>query len=134
VSRFIPVEPEKWMEMVKAQAENARLKAEVERLGAFKTHTIIPNERLEVDLENCRIALRVKYEEVAKFKAEVERLTNNCNYLDQKLDEELDKSAMLCGQVERLTKAGDEMARVISSFGFDEAPIAWNRAKEGKQS
>jgi len=32
VAKFIPVEPEKWAEMVKAQAENARLKAEVERL------------------------------------------------------------------------------------------------------
>jgi 3-phenylpropionate/cinnamic acid dioxygenase small subunit len=71
--------------------EYARLKAEVERLGAFKTHTIIPNERLEVDLENCRIALRVKYEEVAKFKAEVERLTadneqlqNRCDFLEGK--------------------------------------------------
>jgi hypothetical protein len=32
VGKFIPVEPEKWAEMVKAQAENARLKAEVERL------------------------------------------------------------------------------------------------------
>ena len=32
MSRFIPVEPEKWAEMVKAQSENARLKAEVERL------------------------------------------------------------------------------------------------------
>jgi hypothetical protein len=61
---------------------------------------------LKADIENCRIALRVKYDEVAKFKA----------------------------KVERLTKAGDEMARVISSFGFDEVPIAWNRAKEGKQS
>ena len=32
MGKFIPVEPEKWAEMVKAQAENARLKAEVERL------------------------------------------------------------------------------------------------------
>ena len=32
MSKFIPVEPEKWAEMVKAQAEVARLKAEVERL------------------------------------------------------------------------------------------------------
>jgi hypothetical protein len=32
VGKFIPVEPEKWAEMVKAQAENARLKAKVERL------------------------------------------------------------------------------------------------------
>ena len=32
MAKFIPVEPEKWAEMVKAQAEVARLKAEVERL------------------------------------------------------------------------------------------------------
>jgi hypothetical protein len=32
VGKFIPVEPEKWAEMVKAWAEVARLKAEVERL------------------------------------------------------------------------------------------------------
>ena len=32
MGKFIPVEPEKWAEMVKAMAENARLKAEVERL------------------------------------------------------------------------------------------------------
>ena len=32
MGKFIPVEPEKWAEMVKAVAENARLKAEVERL------------------------------------------------------------------------------------------------------
>ena len=32
MGKFIPVEPEKWAEMVKAQAEVARLEAEVERL------------------------------------------------------------------------------------------------------
>lgn len=32
MAKFIPVEPEKWAEMVKAQAEVKRLKAEVERL------------------------------------------------------------------------------------------------------
>lgn len=32
MGKYIPVEPEKWAEMVKAMAENARLKAEVERL------------------------------------------------------------------------------------------------------
>jgi len=83
--------------------------------------------------------------ENARLKAEVERLTNNCDYLDKKLDEELDKSAMLCGQVERLTKAGDAMA---SSIQFNEEMAKdyngptivhqsvqrWNAAKEGKQS
>lgn len=32
MSKYIPVEPEKWAEMVKAMAEVTRLKAEVERL------------------------------------------------------------------------------------------------------
>jgi uncharacterized protein YukE len=32
-------------------AENARLKAEVERLTAFTTRTIIPNEELQAQLE-----------------------------------------------------------------------------------
>jgi len=120
-----------------SQAACRKYKAEVERLTAFTTRTITPNEKLEVDLENCRIALRVKYEEVAKFKAEVERLTNNCNYLDQKLDDELDKSAMLCGQVERLTKAGDVMAGVIglpvNSVQSSALIENWKAAKEGKQ-
>ena len=31
MGKFIPVEPEKWAEMVKAMAENDRLKAEVAR-------------------------------------------------------------------------------------------------------
>jgi hypothetical protein len=34
--------------------------------------------------------------------SEIERLRNNTEYLDQKLDEELEKSAMLCGQILRL--------------------------------
>jgi chromosome segregation ATPase len=51
----------------------------------------------------------IRYEDYARLKAEVERLTNNCDYLDKKLDEELDKSAMLCGQVERLTKEREQM-------------------------
>jgi predicted RNase H-like nuclease (RuvC/YqgF family) len=78
--------------------------------------------------------------ENARLKAEVERLQNNCDHLDQKLDEELDKSAMLCGQVERLTKAGDAMAKQTEFFQkrWDADELcqeveAWNAAKEGKQ-
>jgi len=37
MSRYIPVEPEKWGEMVKAMAEVKRLKAEVERLRKLGT-------------------------------------------------------------------------------------------------
>jgi hypothetical protein len=44
-------------------AENARLKAEVERLTAFTTLTIIPNEELQ---------------------AQVEELQNRCDFLEGK--------------------------------------------------
>jgi len=49
--------------------EVLHLKSDVERMTAFTTRTIIPNEFLQ---------------------AEVERLKNNVAYLDKKLDEELD--------------------------------------------
>jgi hypothetical protein len=45
------------------EAENARLKAEVERLTAFTTRTIIPNEELQ---------------------AQVEELQNRCDFLEGK--------------------------------------------------
>ena len=141
------------------QEENARLKAEVERLkegnecldqmhekemarSAFLceevNRTTAWGRGLESDLSWARA-------ELLMVKAEVERLQNNCDYLDQNLDEELDKSAMLCGQVERLTKAGDAMA---SSIQFNEemsqdyngptivhqSVKRWNAAKEGKPS
>ena len=51
MGKNIPVEPEKWAAMVQAQAENTRLKAEVERLTAFTTRTIIPNEELQAQVE-----------------------------------------------------------------------------------
>jgi len=47
MSRFIPVDPEKWGEMVKAMAENARLKAELARLRASSFVTAVPVEQYE---------------------------------------------------------------------------------------
>jgi hypothetical protein len=94
-------------------AENARLKAEVERLTAV----FVPENLI--------------------LRADVNRLKNNCDYLDRKLDEELDKSAMLCGQVERLTKAGDAMADMVDwEVPYErrkKLEADWNAAKEGKQ-
>jgi hypothetical protein len=76
MSKYIPVDPDKWAAMVKAQsdlvrykeicdeldAECTRVKDENARLRSFSTRTIIPN----IDLEK----------EVARLKAEVERLTD----------------------------------------------------------
>ena len=39
------------------EAENARLKAEVERLTAFTTRTIIPNEELQAQVERLEKAI-----------------------------------------------------------------------------
>ena len=55
------------------EEENARLKAEVERLTDFTTRTIIPNEELQA--ENARL------------KAEVERLTKAIDLTIIDLDE-----------------------------------------------
>lgn len=72
--------------------------------------------------------------ENARLKAEVERLQNNCDYLDRELDREIEKTAMLCGQVERLRKAGDAVCESPYLWEDDPAVIAWRAAKEGKPS
>lgn len=74
------------MSLEELKAENARLKAEVERLTAFTTRTIIPNEELQA-------------------------------------------------QVDRLTKAGDELIHGLapggSEYSMNENIERWNAAKEG---
>ena len=59
---------------------------------------------LKADLRNCYTAIRVKDEENARLKAEVERLR----------------------------KAGDAMAEALEAAGFNNARDFWNAAKEGK--
>jgi hypothetical protein len=43
--------------MKRLEAENARLRAEVERLEAFCTRTIIPNEILQAQVERLECAI-----------------------------------------------------------------------------
>ena len=44
------------------------------------------------------------------------------------------ENARLKAEVERLTKAGDDMADTLEREGFYGAINCWNKAKEGKQS
>ena len=80
--------------------------------------------------------------ENARLKAEVERLTERNQFLEQ-IDSYLqdginmaneERCIELEAQVERLTKAGDNMARVCHGI-YGGLPLweEWNKAKEGKQ-
>jgi predicted RNase H-like nuclease (RuvC/YqgF family) len=76
-----------------------------------------------------------------RFKAEVESLMTNPT--SRLLRAEREDYARLKAEVERLTKAGDNMERAIQANGCDDngdwddnedAMAKWNAAKEGKQS
>ena len=118
MGRFIPVDPEKWAAMVIAQsdlvrykeicdeldAECTRLKAEVERLTAFTTRTIIPNEELEA--ENARLKAEVEKLECDAETSYRESMNDEydldwLNKINNGLMKEKEK---LQAQVERLTK------------------------------
>jgi len=51
MANFIPVEPEKWAEMVKAQAEVSRLKAECQARQAENSVLAVECERLKAEVE-----------------------------------------------------------------------------------
>ena len=53
MAKFIPVEPEKWAEMVKAQAEVARLKAENVRLIEERSKLISTGDDLWAFVSIC---------------------------------------------------------------------------------
>ena len=86
-------------------SENARLKAEVERLRASSFVTAVPVEQYE------------------NLKAEVERLDTLCKKLMAQ------HSDISCENI-KLRNAGDAMAADLPPFG---SVKAWNAAKEGKQ-
>ena len=81
---------------------------------------------LKADLLNCFTAIRVKEEENARLKAEVERLTAFTTRT-------IIPNELLQAEVERLTKAGDAMADRLMYQGYPATVPAWNAAKEVKQ-
>jgi chromosome segregation ATPase len=164
MSKFIPVEPEKWAEMVKAMAENARLKALTVEMDKTINASQAECRRLKAEVERLTSDLQMEKEnedrlvrewqkannevyglqtqvaalidDQTRLKAEVESIrqeysdaTNHYNRLHNNLE----------AQVERLTKAGDEVIREWSSGdekaakNFMKALVIWNAAKEGKQ-
>ena len=98
MSRFVPVSFEKWGEMVKALAD-------VERLKAERIHDLNQIGGLQ--------------EENARLKAEVERLKEGNECLDQMHEKEMARSAFLCEEVNRTTAWGRGL----------ESDLSWARAE-----
>ena len=106
-----------WLEALK---ENASLKAEVERLKAELSNITGWGRGLESDLCRARAELMLE-------KAEVERI---------RLIAHDNKQALYNAnaQVERLTKAGDAMAKDLDcELGNYPSAEAWEAAKQGGQ-
>ena len=143
MSRYIPVEPEKWAEMVKAMALVPKLQAKIEELNQrwpnYHVDALIKAQAKVADLkaevkkwQRAEAAVGEKVMEVCeenvRLKAEVERLRN----LGIKLDGYVD---LVRHENERLRKAGDAMADLLSCAGSPPNVVqSWNAAKEGKQS
>ena len=139
--------------------ENAQLKGRVIALDA-QVETLTAEVRcLEAVIRSHE---RVDCQAVANLKAEVERLKEGNECLDQMHEKEMARSAFLCeevnrttawgrglesdlswaraellmvkAEVERLTKAGDAMAKLLSCCGNPQSEVrGWNAAK-GVQS
>lgn len=130
MSRYIPVEPEKWAEMVKAMALVPKLQAKIEELNQRW-----PNYHVD--------ALIKSQAEVADLKAEVKEWQRAEAAVGEKVIEVCEENARLKAEVERLRKAGDAlvgegetMAHEVSwvPYTWDNLVCDWNAAKEGKQS
>jgi predicted nucleic acid-binding Zn-ribbon protein len=74
VGKFIPVEPEKWAEMVKAMAEVARFKAEVERLTSDLQMEKENEDRLVREWQKANNEVYGLQTQVAALIDELERL------------------------------------------------------------
>ena len=144
MGKFIPVEPEKWAEMVKALA----LVVEMDKtINASQAECRRLKEKSECQAE-CLEAFDKKLREA---EAKVERLTAEVSY-DNRVQLHVDKLAAeftqyeverLKAEVERLRKAGDELEVAFQAYtyGWPYEPLViskaihrWKAAKEGKQS
>ena len=109
-------------------ADISRLKGEVERLTAFTTRTIIPNEELQAQVEELEL-------EVLAFDRTIKQAS--CHY-----DNRLEDIRQLQAQVERLTKENETRQRDMNLMfqeikkgreAYQRLHYLYLTAKEGKQ-
>jgi predicted RNase H-like nuclease (RuvC/YqgF family) len=134
VGKFIPVEPEKWAEMVKAMAENARLKAEVERLKAIHSIDSIGIEHLKAEVERLSKKEDYQHDLLNQYAEDVERLKSELQMEKENEDRLVRLHQDARNEVERLKRAGDEMAHKLENYGNYYLTSQWEDAKEGNQS
>ena len=72
-------------------------------------------EELKADLKNCRIAIRVKDEEVSRLKAELDKYRKD---VTNSVDDLLDERKRLKAEVERLTAKQTDISRVQAQSDF----------------
>jgi chromosome segregation ATPase len=143
-----------------SEAENARLKAEVERLQSIHIIDSIGIEQLKAEVERLESDIKLEKEnedrlvrefqkannevyglqrqvaalidDQARLKSDTARLKNNNDYLDQKLDEEIARAASFAGEIARLRKFGTEMGKHLPDT--DEANRAYIDFEAGGRS
>jgi predicted RNase H-like nuclease (RuvC/YqgF family) len=144
--RFKELEAE--FEMHPMAVENARLKAEVERLMVFCNCTLIPNKELQAKVErltkqNALATPRhlIASQDIKTLREQIEELKLENSQYEEHHKYGQNVITSLREEVERLTKAGDTMVEAMW-YGDNERSIwvkkfaetDWNRAKEGKHS
>ncbi len=126
MGKYIPVDPEKWAAMVKAQSDLVRYKEMCDELDAECTRLKAEVERLTKERDKALTDFWYIHEGYFRLQAEVNRLTAFTTRTIIPNEE-------LQAQVERLTKAGDAMADEMLKLNHPHASIyLWCRAKDGK--
>ena len=153
MSKYIPVDPEKWGEMVKAQSDLVRYKEICDELDAECTRLKAEVERLTAVFVPENLILRAEVERLTAFttrtiipneelQAQVERVGAENAHLHKGIYSLSLNVAQLKDEVERLTNAGDELHAFlinyivesrISSAYLNKLDDDWHAAKEGKQ-
>ena len=93
--KSVSLEPSMMKRIGELNTENARLKAEVERLQSFASRTIIPNEHLQAEVDRLKKEQAIKaipveakiMDRLAELKAQVSGLQSKCNLLREAGDD-----------------------------------------------
>lgn len=99
--------------------------ADLEKSDGVVWNLAVENTHLKAELTDLKST-------TDQFKAEVDSLMTNPT--SRLLRAEREENARLKAEVDRLTKAGDEMALNLTHIGWNICVEAWHAAKEGKQS